>query len=69
MRARAIFVAAGIFRPANSGRTEYVLGRNPTGRFDRLSAGSTKTAKTVENGASTAPSTSAIGRARIEGLF
>src|SRR5579883_2670631 len=25
MRARAIFVAAGIFRPADSGRTEYVL--------------------------------------------
>ena len=24
--ARAIFVAAGIFRPANLGRTEYVLG-------------------------------------------
>src|SRR5690242_8964359 len=26
MRARAVFVAAGIFRPADSGRTEYVLG-------------------------------------------
>jgi len=26
MRARAIFVATGIFRPADSGRTEYVLG-------------------------------------------
>src|SRR5579883_1077238 len=25
MRARAIFVATGIFRPADSGRTEYVL--------------------------------------------
>jgi uncharacterized membrane protein len=29
MRARAIFVAAGIFRPADSGRTEYVLGAAP----------------------------------------
>src|SRR6185437_9980888 len=27
MRARAMFVATGIFRPADSGRTEYVLGR------------------------------------------
>ena len=31
MRARAIFVAAGIFRPADSGRTEYALSR--TGAF------------------------------------
>src|SRR6476646_5139268 len=30
MRARAMFVAASIFRPADSGRTEYVLGSAAT---------------------------------------
>src|SRR5579883_442952 len=29
MRARAIFVAAGIFRPADFGRTEYALATRP----------------------------------------
>src|SRR5690242_1273419 len=33
MRARAILVAAGIFSPADSGRTEYVLGAKITPRL------------------------------------